>query len=220
MLYFLLYNFWFYFFVSLMRNIWNSFPIVLFFVYICLLIRSWIDPVDRGVRFAEEWTVFFVVLILVLTYRKFKFSNLAYFLMFLWILIHTVWWHYTFENVPFDWFNNFFWFERNMYDRVGHFIIWFYAFPVIEFLDRKKMVNNRVILYLFWFLFMVSLAGLYEIFEWWYAVYFDPATWDAVLWSQWDVWDAQKDMLMDTCGALFAVFIYKIRDVFTHLRVD
>jgi putative membrane protein len=29
-------------------------------------------------------------------------------------------------------------FERNMYDRVGHFIIWFYAFPIIELLDRKK----------------------------------------------------------------------------------
>ena len=55
---------------------------------------------------------------------------------------------------------------------------------------------------------MVSLAGLYEIFEWWYAVYFDPATGDAVLGSQGDIWDAQKDMLMDTCGAIFAIILY------------
>ena len=59
---------------------------------------------------------------------------------------------------------------------------------------------------------MVSLAWLYEIFEWWYAVYFDPATWDAVLGSQWDIWDAQKDMLMDTCGAIFAIILYWINE--------
>ena len=191
-----------------MKKIGKYFPLFLLIIYLILLIRSWINPVDRGVRYAEEWTVLLVVLILVLTFKKFRFSNLAYFMMFLWVIIHTIWWHYTFENVPFDWFNNLFWFERNMYDRVGHFIIWFYAFPIIELLDRKNMVNNKVILYLFWFLFMVSLAWLYEIFERWYAVYFDPATWDAVLWSQWDIWDAQKDMLMDTCGAMFAIIVY------------
>ena len=208
-----------YFKVCFMKNVKNYFPYFLLIVYIYLLIRSWINPVDRGVWFAEEWTVLLVVLVLIFTFKKFRFSNLAYFLMFLWILIHTIWWHYTFENVPFDWFNDLFWFERNMYDRVGHFIIWFYAFPIIELLDRKKMVNNRVILYLFWFLFMVSLAWLYEIFEWWYAVYFDPDTWDAVLWSQWDVWDAQKDMLMDTCWAIVAMIIYWVKSMFTKFKL-
>lgn len=193
-----------------MKLFQKYFPHMLLLLYIWLLIWSWFSPIDRGVWYAEEWTVLFVVLILVCTFKKFRFSNLAYFMMFLWIIIHTIWGHYTFEKVPFDRFNNLFRFERNMYDRVWHFIIGFYAFPIIELLDRKKWVNNRVILYLFGFLFMVSLAWLYEIFERWYAVYFDPATWDAVLWSQWDIWDAQKDMLMDTCGAITALIIYWI----------
>ena len=201
-----------------MKKLKEYFPHLLLLIYIVLLIRSWINPVDRGVWYAEEWTVLLVVLILVFTFKKFRFSNLAYLMMFAWIVIHTIWGHYTFEKVPFDWFNNLFGFERNMYDRFGHFIIWFYAFPIIEFLDRKKMVNNKVVLYLFWFLSMVSLAGLYEIFEWWYAVYFDPATGDAVLWSQGDVWDAQKDMLMDTCGAIFAIIVYWINQ--KCLRLD
>ena len=195
-----------------MNKIQKVFPYILLLIYIWLLIWSWFSPIDRWVRYAEEWTVLLVVLILVCTFKKFRFSNLAYLMMFLWIVIHTIWGHYTFENVPFDWFNNLFGFERNMYDRVWHFIIWFYAFPIIELLDRKKWVNNKVILYLFGFLFMVSLAWLYEIFERWYAVYFDPATWDAVLWSQWDVWDAQKDMLMDTCGAITALIVYRINN--------
>ena len=65
---------------------------------------------------------------------------------------------------------------------------------------------------------MVSLAGLYEIFERWYAVYFDPATGDAVLGSQGDIWDAQKDMLMDTFGAIFAIIVYWISKNISRLK--
>ena len=121
-----------------MKFIKKYFPHILLLIYLGLLIRSWINPIDRWVRYAEEWTVLFVVIVLVATFSKFRFSNLSYFMMFLWIIIHTIGWHYTFENVPFDRFNNLFGFERNMYDRVGHFIIWFYALPIVELLDRKK----------------------------------------------------------------------------------
>ena len=200
----------FYFFFIIIKKFKEIFPYILLAIYLWLLIWSWINPVDRGVWYAEEWTVLAVVIILVLTFKKFRFSNFAYLLMFVWIIIHTIWWHYTFENVPFDWFNNLFGFERNMYDRFWHFTIWFYAYPIVELLSKKKLVNSNVLLYLFWLLFIVSLAWLYEIFEWRYAVYFDPATWSAVLWSQWDVWDAQKDMLMDTCWAIFVLFLYWI----------
>ena len=127
-----------------MKKIKEYFPYLLLLFYIGLLIRSGINPVDRGVWYAEEWTVFVVVLFLVFTFKKFRFSNFSYLMMFAWIVIHTIWGHYTFENVPFDWFNDLFGFERNMYDRFGHFIIWFYAFPIIEFLDRKNMVNNKI----------------------------------------------------------------------------
>ena len=193
-----------------MKKLKEYFPHLLLLIYIGLLIRSGFNPIDRGAWYTEEWTVLVVVLILVCTFKKFRFSNLAYFMMFLWIVIHTIGWHYTFEKVPFDWFNNLFGFERNMYDRVWHFIIWFYAFPIIELLDRKKLVNSKVVLYLFWLLSIIALAGLYEIFEWWYAIYLDPAAGSAVLWSQWDIWDAQKDMLMDTCWAITAIIIYWI----------
>jgi putative membrane protein len=84
-----------------------------------------------------------VVAMLVVTYRKFQFSNTAYILMSLWIFMHTIGAYYTFERVPFDRFNNFFGFERNMYDRVAHYIIGFYAYPLIEYLERKKLVNSK-----------------------------------------------------------------------------
>jgi putative membrane protein len=48
----------------------------------------------------------------------------------------------------------------------------------------------------------------YELFEWVYAVLSDPKAGIAVLGSQGDIWDAQKDMLCDTLGAVCALGIY------------
>jgi putative membrane protein len=53
------------------------------------------------------------------------------------------------------------------------------------------------------------VAMSYELIEWWYAAYGGNAQAGAnFLGSQGDVWDAQKDMLMDTLGALTAVLLY------------
>ena len=54
------------------------------------------------------------------------------------------------------------------------------------------------------------MAGLYEVFEWLYAVSSDPTAGAAVLGSQGDVWDAQKDILSDTLGALAALVLYML----------
>jgi putative membrane protein len=63
------------------------------------------------------------------------------------IFMHTVGGHFTFERVPFDWFNDFFGFERNMYDRVAHFSVGFYAYPIAEYLKTRKLLNNNFIVY-------------------------------------------------------------------------
>ena len=89
--------------------------------------------------------------------------------MSLWIYMHTIGGYYTFEYVPFDWFNNLFGFERNMYDRIAHYIIGFYAYPLIEYLDRKHLVNRSWILYGFGIFAIFTLASVYEIIERWYA---------------------------------------------------
>ena len=56
--------------------------------------------------------------------------------------------------------------------------------------------------------FIAAVAALYEIIEWAYAVLSDPAAGDAFLGSQGDSWDAQKDMLADTLGAIAATLLY------------
>ncbi|KKP12316.1 membrane protein [Vibrio cholerae] len=52
---------------------------------------------------------------------------------------------------------------------------------------------------------MMSLAAAYEIIEWWYAALAGGEEGIAFLGSQGDIWDAQKDMLCDTLGAITAL---------------
>jgi putative membrane protein len=84
--------------------------------------------------------------------------------------MHTIGSYYTFERVPFDWFNNLFGFERNMYDRVAHYIIGFYAYPLAEYVQRKNLVKAPWIIYALAIFAVFTLASVYEIIEWIYAV--------------------------------------------------
>jgi putative membrane protein len=56
--------------------------------------------------------------------------------------------------------------------------------------------------------FIISVAWVYEIIEWIYAALVWLEGWATFLGSQWDIWDAQKDMLADTLWALFAMWLY------------
>ncbi len=183
------------------------FPHFLAFVFVVFFIILGIEPVDRTVWIAEVIPVGLIFLLFLTTFYKFRFSNLAYFLMFLWLFWHTIGGHYTFANVPFDFITDFFGFERNHFDRVGHFIIGFYAFGVAEFLTRKQY-SKKPLSMLVGLLFMMSVACAYEIIEWIYAVLEGGDAGVEFLGSQGDIWDAQKDMLCDTLGAIFSLIIY------------
>jgi putative membrane protein len=145
--------------------------------------------------------------------RHRKFSRASYAMMFCLVALHTIGGHFTFARVPFDWVTDAFGFERNHYDRVAHFTVGFYAFPLAEILHRRSLVNTPWLLYLFPIFSIVTLAGAYEVFEWLYAVSADPTAGIAVLGSHGDIWDAQKDILADTLGALVGVSLFAlIRD--------
>jgi putative membrane protein len=191
-----------------MKN--NSlFPKILLGAYAVVFIILGIDPYSRDVWFVENLPIFLIVLLLVVLYvRGVRFSNASYVLMSVLVFLHTVGGHYTFERVPFDWFNNFFDFERNMYDRVAHFSVGFYAYPIAEYLSVRKLVNTKWLVYLTPLLFIISVAAVYEMFEWWFAATYGGDAGAAFLGSQGDIWDAQKDILMDTLGGVTALILF------------
>lgn len=184
-------------------------PVVLFAGYVALFIWGAIDPYDRATWWAENIPIVAVVTTLVVLYfRGVRFSPLAYVLMAVLPYWHTVGGHYTFERVPFGWFSRAFGFERNMFDRVGHFSVGFFAFGILEFLTSRRAMS-RPLAALFAIFAIAFVAMSYELIEWGYAAYGGNAQAGAnFLGSQGDVWDAQKDMLMDTLGAIVAVLLF------------
>lgn len=189
----------------------HTFPAALALLFVAVAIWSGIGPADRAVWWAEVTPVFMVFAALVLTYPLFRFSNTAYLLMSLWLLMHTVGAHYTFANVPFEWGNRLLTPllgpDRNHYDRLAHYIIGFYSFPMAEWLLRRRLCGLKLAL-CFSLFFIMSVAAAYEIIEWLYAVIEGGNAGIEFLGSQGDIWDAQKDMLADTLGALTALVIF------------
>ena len=184
-------------------------PAILLAGYIALFIWAAIDPYDRATWWAENIPIVILVGTLVILYaRGVRFTPLAYVLMAVLPYWHTVGGHYTFERVPFDWFSRAFRFERNMYDRIGHFSVGFYAFGILEYLLSRRTMSVRLAVQFAVFT-IAFVAMAYELIEWGYAAYGGNAEAGAnFLGSQGDIWDAQKDMLMDTLGALAAVLLY------------
>lgn len=188
-------------------------PVGLVLIIAVVAIWSGIAPADRAVWYAETIPVFAIWGLLIITYPWFRFSGTAYILMSFWIILHFIGAKYTFANVPFDWANQFLTpilgEDRNHFDRVAHYIIGFYSFPMAEWLMRRKLCGMGVAFF-FALFFIMSVAAGYEIIEWQYAVIEGGQAGIEFLGSQGDIWDAQKDMLADTLGAITALLLYLI----------
>ncbi len=201
-----------------MNIIKNYFPHALLSVYLVLFAVLAFNPTDRPTWWAENLPVLITVLILVFTYKKFRFSNTSYFLMALFLCYHTIGGHYTFEKVPFETFNaminnlnfDFIFPEgRNNFDRIGHFLIGVFAYPIAELVLRKKYIKNIFVAIIFGIFALGFWAALYEVIEMIYAVSFGADQAENFLGSQGDIWDAQKDMLLDIAGAtLISILFY------------
>lgn len=187
-------------------------------LYSIVFIFSAIEPSSRAVWIAEIIPAVGVLAVIWWVSRSYRFSNTAYVLMFVWLVLHTIGSKYTFAEVPFDWFNQLIGSERNQFDRVAHYSIGLYAYPIAEYLIRKDLANAGIAIFFALFAIM-SLAAGYEIIEWWYAALAGGDEGIAFLGSQGDVWDAQKDMMMDTLGALTSLVLLVIQQrVFSSIQ--
>src|SRR3954462_4019545 len=120
-------------------------PLVLFVGYVLLFVWGAINPYDRATWWAENIPIVGVVTSLVVLYlRGVRFSPLAYVLIAVLPYWHTVGGHYTFERVPFGWFDRLFGFERDMFARVGHFSVGVSAFGIAELLTRRRSMTRAL----------------------------------------------------------------------------
>jgi putative membrane protein len=167
-----------------------------------------VDPVDRRDWMLENVLAVGTFGLLIGTYRRFRFSDLSYILIALFMALHAVGAHYTYEHVPAgDWLRGAFDHERNHFDRLTHGAFGLLlTYPVREVFMRLVHVRG------FWSHYfavttITALSGLFEILEAWVAQVVSPELGTLYLGTQGDIWDAQEDMTAVLAGSLLCTVL-------------
>lgn len=175
-------------------------------IFFVTLVWSGINPKDYVTWGLEVAPAVIGLVVLALTAGKFPLTPLVYTLILIHAVILMVGGHYTYAEVPlFDYFRDWFGFERNNYDKLGHFAQGFVpALIAREIVLRLQVINGRS-----WMVFLIlcvclAISAAYELLEWGVALLSDEAA-DAFLGTQGYVWDTQSDMGFALLGASIAL---------------
>lgn len=177
-------------------------------IFFIVLIWSGIDPKDFYTWVLEVLPALIALILLLITQRKFRFTNLAYILILVHCIILMVGGHYTYAEVPlFNWLKDVFDSDRNNYDKVGHFAQGFIpAIVAREILIRNKVVENKYWLITFVISICLAISAIYELIEWLVAALSDEAA-ESFLGTQGYVWDTQSDMGWALIGILLSLLL-------------
>lgn len=177
-------------------------------IFFSALLWSGIYPKDYLTWILETTPAMIAFIVLMATRQKFRLTGLAYSLILIHSLILMVGGHYTYAEVPlFDWLKDTFNFDRNNYDKVGHFAQGF----VPAIIAREILIRNHVAANIKWLNFFIiciclAISAFYELIEWWVAILSQEAA-EAFLGTQGYIWDTQSDMAYALFGAMLALML-------------
>ena len=196
-----------------MSRVQPSHLVLLLGVIAVFLWSAW-SPHDRLTWWLETLPGIIGVIILVATYRRFRFTTLCYTFIALHVCLLCVGGHYTYAREPmFNWLKSAFHWQRNYFDRLGHFVQGF----VPALIARELFIRLRVFNRPGWPPFLIicvclAISATYEFIEWWTALLSGSASTEFLA-TQGDVWDTQADMFMALIGAVCAlIFMRPLQD--------
>ena len=177
-------------------------------IFFIVLIWSGINPKDYYTWVLEVMPALIALVLLIITQRRFRFTNLAYALILLHCIILMIGGHYTYAEVPiFNWLKDAFDLSRNNYDKVGHFAQGFVpAIVAREILIRNNVVENKYWLITFVISICLALSAIYELIEWLIAELSGESA-EAFLGTQGYIWDTQSDMGWALIGILLSLLL-------------
>jgi len=173
-----------------------------------ILLWSGIAPKDSYTWFLEVAPALITLVALAATYNSFRLTPLLYALILAHCIVLMVGGHYTYAEVPlFDYLKPVFGFERNNYDKLGHFFQGFVpAMVAREILIRKAVVSFAAWRNFFIVCFCLAFSAFYELIEWFVALSSGSSA-EAFLGTQGYIWDTQSDMLAALIGAILALLL-------------
>lgn len=183
----------------------TRFHVILLVSFLALLTWSAIGPRDRFTWWLEVFPALIAFVVLVVTAPRFRFTPLAYVMIWLHAAVLLVGGHYTYAEVPpFNWLRDALHLSRNHFDRVGHVAQGF--FPAIvtrEILIRCSPIKQGRWLFFLTCCVCLSISAAYELVEWGVAILTGQKA-DSFLGTQGDIWDTQWDMFLALCGAILS----------------
>jgi putative membrane protein len=166
-------------------------------------------PYDRATWWLEVSPAVIGAVILISTYSRFRFTTLVYTMVMLHMILLFVGGHYTYARVPlFQWMEPVFGWQRNHFDRLGHFMQGLVpALIARELFVRLRVVNSAGWRFSIILLLCMGISAIYELLEWATALVAGAAA-SAFLGTQGDLWDTQQDMFMALLGAFCALIFF------------
>jgi putative membrane protein len=186
----------------------NGFLRALLLGYALIWLAAAIAPRDWGTWAIENLPVTIVVATLVLTWRRFAFSNASYFLIACFLALHAIGAHWGYRHMPLGlWLQEKFELRRNYFDRVVHCAFGLLlAYPFRELLLRSAGLSRRAAAW-FALALVVAASAAFEVLEAFAAESLSPGTGPDWLGAQGDEWDSQQDMLIALIGAIVATLV-------------
>lgn len=177
-------------------------------IFIISFIWSGINPKDYFTWFLEVIPAIIGLFILIITYKNFKLTTLTYTLILIHSIILMIGGHYTYAEVPlFDYLKEVFNWDRNNYDKIGHFAQGFIpAIIARELIIRKNIISSKAWMNFFIVCFCLGFSAFYELIEWWVAILSGESA-EAFLGTQGYIWDTQSDMAYALLGSIVALIL-------------
>jgi putative membrane protein len=176
-------------------------------IFLAVFLWSAIHPKDYLTWLMETLPAMIAFVVLLITRTRFPLTGLLYGLILIHCIILMIGGHYTYAEVPlFDWLKEQGIFERNNYDKIGHFAQGFVpAMVAREIIIRNEVLNRKDWLNFFVICVCLAISAFYELIEWWVALLIGQNA-DAFLGTQGYIWDTQSDMACALLGATLALF--------------
>ena len=178
---------------------------------VTMLIAS-IQPLDMPSYLLHQIGTVLMLVFLFFALFRFGLSQISFALYIGFLLIHVLGAHYLYSYVPYnEWslhylgwdINQSLGWNRNMYDRLVHFAFGLLLYPFFFRLFQVWLPQlSAKILFLLVIQFVMASSLVYEWIEWLLAMGLSPEEAENYNGQQGDIWDAHKDMLLATVGAI------------------
>lgn len=186
------------------------------FLTLAIVIAS-IQPLELFSYFLHQAGTIFMLAALLFTQKKIGLTYFSFALYLLFLLIHIIGAHYLYSYVPYnEWIKQLFNFDlnqamgwtRNMYDRLVHIAFGLLLYPFFYRLFQIWLPTLKPsVLFLLVIQFVITTSLVYEWIEWWIAIGLSPEEAENYNGQQGDIWDAHKDILLATIGAIITGMI-------------